>query len=413
MSDESFGRHVSKRSMMTIVCSIIGVSMLMIVWNSHSLLTFSGSQADLDHTDQFRQATLNLQRVVAELGVSARSSVIMQHDKQHFDDLTKITLNLERVAAKLSDTLLANQFVLNHGGSTDSKSASESPKSASESPKSASELPKSASELPKSASELPKSAFPETAVINFPFGITANRYRPSISESFWGKIGEWEKSTFATFHQYIHADTTVIDFGAWIGPTVLFAANLARRVIALECDPYAMAELSQSVMSNPRLSHKISLSRLCISDKRERLQMSGHGGSGSTLNSVSASHFQNYKAYAVSQGVIEKYEWEVDCVPLTDIIEENQITGDIFVKIDTEGAESFIVPSLKKWLESRRDRYNRLPTIFVSMHTGYSHLDKKPELLNGFLEVFKMYEKVILVPLVNSSSHYIVDFLIF
>jgi FkbM family methyltransferase len=239
------------------------------------------------------------------------------------------------------------------------------------------------------------SAFPGTAVINFPFGITANRYKPSISESFWTKIGEWEKSTFATFHQYIHANTTVIDFGGWIGPTVLFSANLARRVIAFECDPYAMAELSQSVLLNPRLSHKISLSRLCISDKRERLQMSGHGGSGSTLNSVSVQHFQNYKALAVSEGVIgEKYEWEVDCVPLSDIIEENHITGDIFVKIDTEGAEAFIVPSLKKWLESRRDR---LPTIFVSMHNGFSHLDKKPELLNGFLEIFKMYEKVMLV----------------
>jgi FkbM family methyltransferase len=236
------------------------------------------------------------------------------------------------------------------------------------------------------------SVFPGSAVIHFPFGITANRYKPSISESFWAKIGEWEKGTFATFQKHIRANTTVIDFGAWIGPTVLFSANLAKRVIAFECDPFAMAELSQSVLLNPRLSHKISLSRLCISDKRERVKMSGHGGSGSTLKSVSAQHFQDMKSLAYAEGPIgEKHEWEVDCVPLADIIEENQITDDVFVKIDTEGAEAFIVPSLKKWLESRRVR---LPTIFVSMHNDMSHLDKKTELLKGFLDIFQMYQKV-------------------
>jgi hypothetical protein len=83
-----------------------------------------------------------------------------------------------------------------------------------------------------------------------------------------------------------------------------FSANLAKRVIEFECDPYAMAELSQSVLLNPRLSHKISLSRLSISDNRERLQKSGHGGSGSTLNSVLVQHFQNYKSLALSEGVI-------------------------------------------------------------------------------------------------------------
>jgi hypothetical protein len=113
MSDESFGRHVSKRPMMTIVFSIIIVSILKIVWNFDSVSTFSGSQADLDRSDHLRKATLNLERVVAELGASVRSSGIMQHDKQHFDNLTKTTLILERVVAELSDTLLANQFLLN------------------------------------------------------------------------------------------------------------------------------------------------------------------------------------------------------------------------------------------------------------------------------------------------------------
>jgi FkbM family methyltransferase len=232
-------------------------------------------------------------------------------------------------------------------------------------------------------------AFPNTAVIHYPFGITANRYTPSISENWWPGLGDWEKGTFETFQKYIDANTTVIDFGAWIGPTVLFAANLAKRVIAFECDPYAMTELSRNVVLNPRLSHKISLSSLCISDKRERLRMSGAGGSGSTVNAVSDDHFQHVAG--IVNNPRAKYEWEVDCVPLADIIEENQITGNVFVKIDTEGAEAFIVPSLKKWLESRRDR---LPSIFVSMHTEFSHLDQKPQLVQGWLEIFGMYEKV-------------------
>jgi FkbM family methyltransferase len=228
-------------------------------------------------------------------------------------------------------------------------------------------------------------AFPKSDIINYPFGITAKRYSPSISESWWAGLSSWERGTFDTFHKYINANTTVIDFGAWIGPTVLFAANLAKRVFAFECDPYAMTELSRNVLLNPHLSYKISLSSLCISDKRQRLKMSGAGGSGSTVESVSSDHFKDVSA------VVSGIEWEVDCVPLEDIIAQNQITGDVFVKIDTEGAESFIVPSLKKWLESRRDH---LPTLFVSMHSHFSHLETKPEHVNGWLEIMRMYENV-------------------
>lgn len=56
---------------------------------------------------------------------------------------------------------------------------------------------------------------------------------------FYRKLasGTWEPRTFETLSRNLGADTVYVDIGAWIGVTPMWAAQLAKAVIAVEPDP--------------------------------------------------------------------------------------------------------------------------------------------------------------------------------
>ncbi len=231
--------------------------------------------------------------------------------------------------------------------------------------------------------------FPNTETVVFPFGLTAKRITPSVNDEFWTSILDWEPATFEAFHKLITPDTTVIDIGAWIGPTVLFAAHLAKRVIAVECDPHAMFELSQNVLQNPHLSPRISLTSLCISDAAEEQRMTGDGRSVSVIQK--AVRPENYDAlldYYAHPAV--KTEWTVACVTLAALAAAARLdprADRILVKIDTEGAEALILSTLSAWAAPARPR----PALLVSMHNPTSRLR---DALAGWADLLRLYRHV-------------------
>jgi FkbM family methyltransferase len=220
----------------------------------------------------------------------------------------------------------------------------------------------------------------------FPFGLTAKRITPSLNDGFWTSLSDWEPSTFEAFHKLITPDTTVIDIGAWIGPTVLFAAHFAKRVIAVECDPHAMFELSQNVLQNPLLSPRISLTSLCISDTAGEQRMTGVGRSVSVIErAVRRENFDaliDYYARPAGETV-----WTVSCVTLAALAAAARADGRILVKIDTEGAEALILSTLAAWAAPARPR----PALLVSMHNPSSRLR---EALAGWAELLRLYRHV-------------------
>ena len=229
--------------------------------------------------------------------------------------------------------------------------------------------------------------FPSIVPLSMPFSYSVNRTTVGHHNIWWDrdfKAG-WGNETLHAFKKLLTPNTVHIDFGAWIGPTVLFAANIAKRVIAFECDPYAERELLSHVRANPYLSHKISVSSLCISDHIHSTTMTGRGGSGSTVNTVSKEHFDRIAN-------ISKTVWTVNCVPLLKILEEQRLldgNSDIFIKMDTEGAESIILPSLYEWL-SKLDAKTK-PTMLVSMHAQFSRLSEKPDKIQQILKTFSTF----------------------
>ncbi len=140
----------------------------------------------------------------------------------------------------------------------------------------------------------------------------------------------------------------MIDIGAWIGPTTLYGANLARHVYAFEPDPVAYDELKYNVAINPNIKDKITACPVCISDKCGPTSL----GTWSVFGDSMSSLLFNNKPGAVP----------VKCVTLQRIFEVYNITDCNFVKMDIEGGETIVLPHIRDFLLE-----NEI-ALFVSFH---------------------------------------------
>lgn len=161
-------------------------------------------------------------------------------------------------------------------------------------------------------------------------------------EKFWRTAGEgrWEATTFEAIARCVDGDTVVLDIGAWIGPTVLFAARRARRVIAFEPDGVAAAALRRNLALNPDIAPKVLVREAAVWTETGRRPMGNRAAPGDSMSSLldeAAAHV-----------------FEVDCIAagaLADLVEPD---AGLFIKIDVEGAEYAILPALRPLLERPR-----------------------------------------------------------
>lgn len=194
-----------------------------------------------------------------------------------------------------------------------------------------------------------------TRLIHFPIGdafaFVDNNNRGG-REHFWNLVdtAKWEPSTFLIFNTVITHLTTVIDFGAWIGPTTLYAAHFAKQVFALEPDIVAYQELHRNINLNAERLRNVHPYHRCISTKREVVIMNagplGHGDSMSTVNRS-----------AGANRVLP-----VQCDTIAHFVREFKIQMPVFIKVDTEGFEAEIIPSWTDFIAEFK------PTVYLSMH---------------------------------------------
>lgn len=159
--------------------------------------------------------------------------------------------------------------------------------------------------------------------------------------SWWGEWarGAWEPETFALFDKYITKDTTYVDIGAWIGPTVLYAAGLAKRCIALEPDPLAHKQLVGNLSAN---SLQVDALQEAVADYDGCLKL-GNTTLGDSTTRVSES----------------TNSFEVPCCTFETLATRFNLQDPLFIKIDIEGAEEFAL---------RSAFFSRKPTVYISIH---------------------------------------------
>ena len=200
------------------------------------------------------------------------------------------------------------------------------------------------------------------------------------SYKFWKAYnGEgWEPETIKIFDEFLDKNHSYIDIGAYIGPSVLYGSQLARHCFAIEPDPIAFQELKNNIELNDHLKTHITLSKYCISDSigtaklfvpAERLE-DGGGGISSLLDYKPTKNF-----------------WEVQTTTIQQFIQSFSITDCNFIKIDIEGAEFDLIPSMSNYLK------NQKPTLFIEIHLWtlkdpMKKLDRMFQTLDGYDHIY-------------------------
>ena len=161
---------------------------------------------------------------------------------------------------------------------------------------------------------------------------------------FWDKIDghlNWEKNTFAIFQKYVTKETIVIDFGAWIGPTILYHAQLSKRSYGMEADPVAYATLESNVKLNPQLP--ITIVPACVSNPQDAGIVKMKGVPGNSMSGMT-----DKKAWHAKVGRHATATWKVQCYTLPTLMDGWRINLEaqpVLIKIDIESYECKLFPS--------------------------------------------------------------------
>ena len=216
-----------------------------------------------------------------------------------------------------------------------------------------------------------------TRLVQFPIGdafaiIDKRTGKNSYYGIFWELVEteKWEPQTFLVFNTVINHLTTVIDFGAWIGPTALYAAHFAREVFAMEPDLVAYQEAHRNINLNSERLRNIHIYHRCISTKRESVKMNrGPNAAGDSMSTVNRNNG--------TTGI------PVQCDTLDSMVLEFNMQTPIFLKVDTEGFEAELVPTWHSFVLKYR------PTIYLWMHQQlrkYSAIEKA-----GVIAVLRLF----------------------
>lgn len=193
--------------------------------------------------------------------------------------------------------------------------------------------------------------------------------------SFWrtAEKDAWEPRTYDVMDKYLEADMVYMDIGAWIGPTVTYAAGKVKEVICFEPDIVAYRYLLWNIDLNSL--RNVLPFNVALSDKSGIMRMSSFGkGLGDSMTSLlnpdtGGNHID-----------VPVLGWD----NLSAMIN----LGDVgFIKMDIEGGEFRLLPTMADYL--RRVR----PAMYLSLHGKYLPAGERKEAMDKVIEVMAIYGK--------------------
>ncbi len=182
---------------------------------------------------------------------------------------------------------------------------------------------------------------------------------PGQNKHYWTYINstDWEPHTFAIFDHFVTENSVVLDVGSWSGVLTLYAAKTAKEVHALDPDPVCFSELNTNVELNPAIAEKIKTYKTAISDKKETLRLSARETYGASSSSI------------LERKRDAENSLKLETISLADFLDQENIQQVDFIKMDVEGAEFRILPTIGKAIEKVN-----YPSLYVSFH--YSFLNE-------------------------------------
>jgi len=156
----------------------------------------------------------------------------------------------------------------------------------------------------------------------------------------------WEIRETQFFQRFADSTKVAVDVGAWCGVHTVFLAKLFRHVYSFEPDRFAMKDLRLNVTAN-ELGNVTGCGK-ALTDKDGAV----------VLNNIRGDSMASVKDVA-GRG---KSEW-VGTWTWNTAVEELGIENVGLLKIDIEGAEDVLLPSMFQWL------WEYKPPLSVAFHT--------------------------------------------
>mmetsp|Transcript_71506 Transcript_71506/g.198481 ORF Transcript_71506/g.198481 Transcript_71506/m.198481 type:complete len:305 (-) Transcript_71506:261-1175(-) len=202
---------------------------------------------------------------------------------------------------------------------------------------------------------------------------------------FWrGNYTTWEDTTFDILERF-SLGQVVLDIGAWVGPTALWTAHLARKVIALEPSNRAFQLLRASLEFNPEISHALTLVEAALDADDGVSWCSDVGDGRDSLGTPGLGRDSRVRSISIAT-----LRWE-----------HPELEGVGFIKMDVEGHEATLVPALRAFLEEKR------PAMLVALHPRILGPSRTQALVDLLQDIFPyLYEPDMKSPFDTTRSDY-------
>ncbi|MDH3388204.1 MAG: FkbM family methyltransferase [Gammaproteobacteria bacterium] len=209
---------------------------------------------------------------------------------------------------------------------------------------------------------------------------------------FWKKFARgWEPDTERIYRNLVKPGSVVLDVGAWIGPTLVFALLAGvSRIIALEPNPDSYLRLKRIIELNPKIADRVTTINCALHSTSGKLKM------GVVEGELDTSTF----------GILGN-NVEVDTISLDKLMQEYQLDDIDFIKIDIEGAEVLLPDELER-LSRRPGRLVHL-SVHVPFFPETADKQRFAKSLSGFTiyddRGEKLTAKSLRNRLLSSESH--------
>lgn len=185
----------------------------------------------------------------------------------------------------------------------------------------------------------------------------------------------WEPNTFDIFEAFLDQEHSYIDIGAWIGITSLYGCQLAKHCYAIEPDPIAFSYLKDNIALNCNLKSKITPFDYCIYHENGIVTL------GNQTDLIGG---DNQSSICFPNAPLT---WQVPAITLEKFFDDNDIKDCNFIKMDIEGAEATVIPTMQKIIQ----KFN--PTLFSAVHP-YKFGDNFEQSIQGIVQILKNYNHI-------------------
>jgi FkbM family methyltransferase len=193
---------------------------------------------------------------------------------------------------------------------------------------------------------------------------------------FWNDVQNWEPETFEIVRYYADPKKAFIDIGAWNGVVSLYASALFKEVIAIEPDVIAFDKLVKNIKGNKLKNVFCRNVALSNTNGSSILNLSNAGDSMSSLLPRDTEQFPTVDFQGIEtktfETIISAFDIEIG-----------------FIKMDIEGGELLVVPSMIDYLTEHKT------PIYISFHPFWFPEDSKQDKILAFASLlFGIYAVV-------------------